>query len=80
MSSHTESILRSGYFHLHHISQIKKFLPRATREMVVNAMVTSRLDYCNSLLNGTDNGNFVRLQRLQNAAARLIVRLRKRAK
>ena len=65
------SIVRCCYFHIHHIGQINKFLPRQTR--VVNALVTSRLDYCNSLLYGTVDKNFARLQRLQNTAARLIM-------
>ena len=44
---------------------------------MVNALATSRLDYCHSLLYGTVDKNFVRLQRLQNAAARLTMRMPK---
>ena len=44
---------------------------------MVNALVTSRLDYCNSLLYGTVDKKFARLQRLQNTAARLIMRVPK---
>ena len=73
MSHNTSEIVRCCYFHIHHIGQINKFLPRQTRERVVNALVTSRLDYCNSLLYGTVDKNFARLQRLQNTAARLIM-------
>ena len=77
MSANTSEIVRCCYFHIHHIGQINKFLPRQTRESVVNALVTSRLDYCNSLLYGTVDKNFARLQRLQNTAARLIKRVAK---
>ena len=42
-----------------------------------NALVTSRLEYCNSLLYGTVNKNFARLQHLQYTAARLIMRMPK---
>ena len=77
MSANTSEIVRCCYFHIHHIGQINKFLPRQTRERVVNALVTSRLDYCNSLLYGTVDKNFARLQRLQNTAARLIMRVPK---
>ena len=44
----------------------------ATTERVVNALITSRLDYCNSLLFGTSASNINRLQRLQNSVARLV--------
>ena len=70
MSANTSEIVRCCYFHIHHIGHINKFLPRQTR--VVNTLVTSRLDYCNSLLYGTVDKNFARLHRLQNTAARLI--------
>ncbi len=43
-------------------------------EHVVNAIITSRLDYCNSLLCGTSVNNIARLQRMHNSAARLILR------
>ena len=74
ISANTSVAIRSCYFHLHHISQINKFLPSKTRERAVIAQVTSRLDYSNSLLYlGTIVKNFVRLQRLQKAAVRIIV-------
>ena len=64
MSANSSEIVRCCYFHIHHIGQINKFLPRQTRERVVNALVTLRLDYCNSLLYATVDKNFARLQRL----------------
>ena len=61
-------------FYLRNINQISRFLPRPTKERVVNAIITSRLDYCNALLYGTSAVNIARLQRIHNAAARLIMR------
>ena len=43
-------------------------------EKLVHAFVTSRLDYCNSLFAGSYNYQFRKLQHIQNAAARLVVR------
>ena len=43
MSANTSEIVRCCYYHIHHIGKINKFLPRQTRERVVNALVTSRL-------------------------------------
>ena len=53
---------------------MSRYLPMATKERVVNAIITSRLDYCNSLLYGTSVNNIARLQRIHNSAARQILR------
>ena len=73
MSHNVAILLKSGYFHMYHIGQIRKFLPRKTIERVVNTMKTSRIDYRNSLLYGTSDKNLVKLQRLQNVAAKIII-------
>ena len=45
-----------------------------TKECVVNAIITSRLDYYKALLYGPSVVNIARLQRMHNSAARLIMR------
>ena len=52
----------------------RRWVVTSTKERVVNASITSRLDYCNSLLYGTSVNNIARLQRIHNSAARLILR------
>ena len=47
------------------INQISRFLPRPTKERVVNAVITSRLDYYSALLYGTSAVNIARLQRIK---------------
>ena len=61
-------------FHLSHINQIKRYLPPTTKERFANAIMTSLLHYCNSLLHVTTVNNIARLQRMYNSAARLILR------
>ena len=43
-------------------------------KMVVHAIISSRLDYCNSLLCGIAGNLLQKLQSVQNAGARLIMR------
>ena len=49
----------------------RSLTPEATRALV-QAFVSSRLDYCNSLLVGVAEVHLRRLQSVQNAAARLV--------
>ena len=52
--------------------RIRKYLSRSVTESLVHAFITSRIDYCNSLLYGLPNSHIMKLQRIQNAAARLV--------
>jgi len=48
--SHITDVCKSSFYHLRNISRIRKCLTCEATEMVVHAFVTSKLDYCNSLL------------------------------
>ena len=50
---------------------IQSLIPDASKTLV-HAFVSSRLDYCNTLLFGVDDQQLKRLQSVQNAAARLV--------
>ena len=61
MKKQVSQTISSCSFYLRNISQISRFLPRPTKERVVNAIITSRLDYCNALLYGMSAVNIARL-------------------
>ena len=75
MSSQVNAIIKSCSFHLRNISKIRSFLTDSACRTAICSLVTSRLDYCASLLVGSTNYNIQRLQRLQNRAARILTRL-----
>ena len=77
LKSHVEKTCRSALYHLRNIYKIRKCLSKSNTETLVHAYITSRLDYCNSLLIGLPEYLINDLQMVQNAAARLIVGLRK---
>ncbi len=77
MELQVNRICQNGYLQLRKIYQLRKYLTKTACESVVHAFITSRIDYCNSLLNGLPDYLIKRIQHLQNAAARVIYRLQK---
>ena len=43
-------------------------------KLLANALVSSRLDYCNSLLSGFADTGLAKLQRVQNRLARVVTK------
>ena len=78
MSSHINSIYRSASLALRNIGRVRKYLDQANTERLVHAFLTSRPDYCNSLLYGLPPKEISKLQRLQNSAARLVLKCKVR--
>ena len=77
MEQHISYVCKSVSFSLYRISRIQKFLDQTSTERLIHAFVTSRLDYCNSLLYNLPNTLTKRLQLLQNSAARLVTRTKR---
>ena len=57
------------------LASIRRFLTSTATATLVSAFVLSRIDYCNSLLFGSTHDVTSHLQRIQNYAARVILRL-----
>lgn len=68
---------KRAFFDLRRLSQIKKFLFQSALAQLIHAFVVSQIDNCNSLLAEQLKTSLERLQRVQNAAARLLKGVRK---
>ena len=77
MQSFDSSTSQSCFFQLRRISSIRKYLTTEATKKLVVCLILSRLDYCNSLLFGLPSSTTQPLQRIQNSAARVILRKKK---
>ena len=77
LNDHVNKICQNINYQLYSIGKIRKYLDKPTTEKMINSAVTSRLDYCNSLLYGINGYLVSQLQRCQNNAADLISLRRK---
>jgi len=77
LSTHVSALCRSGFYHMHQLRPVLSSLTHEAARTLVQAFITCRLDYCNSLLNGVSHANIRRVQSVQNAAARLLTGARR---
>ena len=77
MDSYISSLCRSSYFHLRNVSLARKYLHEKAIQSLVHAAISTRIDYCNSLLYGIPNKYLKKLQMLQNSAARIVKQIKK---
>ena len=69
MTIHIGKICSKAFCRLYNIRQIRKFLTVQSTKTLVQAFISSHLDYCNALLFGLPRYQLDRLQKVQNAAA-----------
>ena len=62
MSPHISSVCKGALYHLRNIARIRKCLTSKSTEILVHAFVSSKLDYCNSLLYGVPKFQLQKLQ------------------
>ena len=77
MSAHILTVVRSSFHQLRQIRTVIGSLTSTAAATMIHAFVSSRLDYCNGLLQGVASSELARLQSAQNAAARLITGTRR---
>ena len=77
MVSHINHKVQESFLKIRELSYYRRYLTDESSKTAVHAYVTSRLDYCNSLLYGLPKELSKKLQSVMNTAARLVTRTRK---
>ena len=68
-TSQINNVCKSAFYAL---NNIRKYLDSHSTERLIHAFISSRIDNCNSLFCGLPVAEIAKLQRVQNAAARLV--------
>ena len=71
-TNHVNSVIKSCFISLRDLHHTRRFLSVDTSAVIVNALVSSHLDYCNSLFRSLSSCNSTRLQYVHNSLARFV--------
>ena len=78
MSSHVSRLVQVAFLKFRELSYFRRYLSDESTKTAVHAyIITSRLDYCNSLLFGLPQELTMKMQIVMNAATRLVTKTRK---
>ena len=77
-NTHIGHVTKTAFFHLRNIARIRAYVSLEDAKTLVHAFVFSRLDYCNALFAGLPKKTTDRLQLVQNAAARVLTKTKRR--
>ena len=74
---HINKITSSCYCKLCNIAKIRPYLDTKSAQLIVQALVLSNINYCNSLLAGSSQYQLNKLQHIQNMGCQVICNIRK---
>ena len=74
---HINKITSSCYYKLRDIAKIRPCFDTKLAQLIVQALVLSNIDYCNSLLAGSSQYQLNKLQHIQNMSCQVICNIRK---
>ena len=72
LTRHISSVCSSSFYSIKQLRQIRSTLDHKSTVLLANALVSSKLDHCNSLYYGLPDSSLKRLQLVQNSLARVI--------
>jgi len=73
ISNNISKTCRCFFYHIRDLRRICRFISLSVANTIATVLVSSRFDYCNSLLYNTANKDIAKLQRVQNCLARVVV-------
>ena len=68
------AICRITHFHIRNIGKIRNVLSYDACSTIIHALISCRLDYCNSIMYNVPKSKTDRLQRLQDQCARILTK------
>ena len=74
LTAHVQNICKGCFVQLRDFRQIRQFVSDECAILIANALVSSRLDYCNPLFRSLSTANKLKLQDVQNTLARIVTR------
>ncbi len=74
MAQHISDVIKSCYYHIKDLRRIRRHLTKSVAITLSNALVGSKIDYCNSLFHGITDKQMRRLQGVQNTLCRIVTR------
>jgi hypothetical protein len=77
MKDHIQKICGTSFWQLRQLRVVRASLTKSSCDALVHAFISSRLDYCNSLLFGISSTLIRQLDSVLRAAARLVLRKRR---
>ena len=73
LSKHVQNVGKSCFVKLRDFRHVRRFLTHDVSVLVANALVSSCLDYCNSLFRSLSKFNLRKLECIQNSTARIVL-------
>lgn len=74
---HITNVCKMGFGYIRILAGIRRTVNKQSLKMLMHSMVLSRIDYAIATLTGIDKKQIKRLQRIENAAARMVCHLTK---
>ena len=72
LNDHVKTVCGNAMYHIRALRHIRRSITEECANTIACSVVSSRIDYCNSIFTGMSSSNVGALQRVQNFAARVV--------